>query len=134
MLEIQKWDSTLTQLRKTIAEHPEIALRARNLPNLYKNKRGLMIVDVITSRQRRYESFVVPKLLPQYEEKAADLSLKALAETAPRWLPLKDQEAKTMSEVANRILDFGERAGIANVEVPGIEPGSFGAKTGLLRA
>lgn len=114
MLEIENWNSALSLLRRTIAEHPELKERANELPILYRDKRGLMVVDVVASRQRRYESYVVPKLLPQYEMKAKDLSLKALAETSPIWLPLKDQEAQTMSEVAKRILDFGERCNIAD--------------------
>jgi len=64
MLKIQNFDSALTQLRKTFAEHPEIVQRARELSSLYTDKRGLTVVDVVASRQRRYESYVVPKLLP----------------------------------------------------------------------
>lgn len=114
MLQIENWNTAIAQIRKTIQAHPEISQRALNLPKLYEGKRGLMVVDVVASRQRRYESYVVPKLLPQYEAQAKDLTLKALAENVPTWLPLKDREAATMSEVARRILVFGESKGMAD--------------------
>ena len=107
MFRIDNWDTALYKLRSTLAEKPEIRERAIKLPKLYSNMRGLMVVDVVASRQRRYENYVVAKLLPQYTNQAKDLSLLTLANNVPSWLPLKEREAQTMSEVATKILDFG---------------------------
>ena len=108
MFRIDNWDTALYKLRSTLAEKPEIRERAIKLPKLYSNMRGLMVVDVVASRQRRYENYVVAKLLPQYTNQAKDLSLLTLANNVPSWLPLKEREAQTMSEVATKILDLVE--------------------------
>jgi hypothetical protein len=113
-MEILNWDPALDKLRKTIAENPTIYKLAQELPELYKGKRGLMVVDVVASRQRRYEKYVVAKLLPMYIDQAEDLSLACLAANVPDWLPLKDQEAQTMSTVASNILDFGRAHGLVD--------------------
>jgi hypothetical protein len=106
-MEIPGYASAVETLRNTLKSHPELKEKAGSLGTLYQGRRGLMVVDVVASRQRRYETYVVPKLLPMYESQATDLSLSALARNPPYWLPLRDEEAKTMSMVAEKILSFG---------------------------
>lgn len=106
-MNIPGFDQAVVVLRTTLADHPELKLKAANLGKMYEGRRGLMVVDVVASRQRRYETYVVPKLLPLYESQATDISLEALAATAPTWLPIKTEEPETMREVARRLLEFG---------------------------
>jgi len=106
-MEVPGYGPAVETLRNTLSRHPELKEKAAGLGILYQGRRGLMVVDAIASRQRRYETYVVPKLLPMYESKATDLSLGSLARTQPYWLPLRHEEAKTMSAVAEKILSFG---------------------------
>lgn len=106
-MEVPGYGPAVETLRNTLSSHPELKEKAAGLGILYQGRRGLMVVDVIASRQRRYETYVVPKLLPMYESKATDLSLGSLARNQPYWLPLRHEEAKTMSAVAEKILSFG---------------------------
>lgn len=106
-MDIPGWSKAVSDIRSTLDKNPELATKARNLAHLYADKRGIMIVDVVASRQRRYTSYVVPKILPLYEAKAKDLSIASLAAQAPSWLPLRHGEAETMQSVANALLSFG---------------------------
>lgn len=106
-MEVPGYLSAVEQLRQTLTSHPQLKIKAANLGVQYQGRRGLMVVDVVASRQRRYEAYVLSKLLPLYESQATDMSLQSLAESSPDWLPLREREAATMSEVAKQILSFG---------------------------
>jgi len=106
-MEVPGYQGAVEELRKTLTLHPELKEKAANLGVLYQGRRGLMVVDVVASRQRRYESYVTPKILPLYIAEAKDLSLTTLARNPPEWLPLKANEANTMSAVAEQILLAG---------------------------
>lgn len=106
MLDIPNWHTAVTEIRELVA-NPEVTKSAKNFGAVYRGKRGLMIVDVVSSSQRRYEQYVKPKLLPLYESKAKDLSISALAKVAPQWMPLRTNEAKTMQLVAKVLLKYG---------------------------
>lgn len=113
-MDVPGWRNAVSHIRSTLDLNPELTVKAQNLSKLYVDKRGLMIVDAVASRQRRYTSYVVPKLLPLYESKAKDLSIASLAAQAPTWLPLRDGEAETMQTVAKAILAFGKSKGITD--------------------
>lgn len=66
-----------------------------------------MVVDVVSSRQRKYETYVKSKLVPQYKSKISDLSLSYLSMNAPDWMPLRKGEAQTMSEVSKLLTSYG---------------------------
>ena len=67
-----------------------------------------MVVDVVASRQRKYEEYVKPKLLPTYVDRAKDLSLASLAEKAPTWMKLRVGEALVMKQVAQQIINYSK--------------------------
>ena len=113
-MEIPNWNSAVKTIRERAKNSPELIKKAQNLGNLYINERGLMIVDCVSSRQRRYETYVVPKLIPQYRSKAKDMTIRTLASKAPEWMPLRDGEAKTMQQVAKLLASYGKKKGINN--------------------
>jgi len=76
----------------------------------------MRVVDVVASRQRRYDTYVVPKLLPLYERKASSLSLLSLSLKSPKWLPLREGEADTMKMLAKALIDFGKSKELTDEE------------------
>jgi hypothetical protein len=111
-VDIPNWNYAVEQVKRVLVSDKDVKKKAQDYGLIYKNRRGLMVVDVVASRQRKYLEYVVPKLLPQYEAKAADLSLLSLAKKAPIWMPLRTGEAKVMQSVAKVLLDFGNRGRI----------------------
>ena len=79
-MDIPNWNSAVEQVKRVLGSDKEVKKKAQEYGLIYRNRRGLMVVDVVASRQRKYREYVVPKLLPQYEAKAADLSLLSLYE------------------------------------------------------
>lgn len=79
----------------------------------YTNRRGSMVVDVVTSRQRKYEARVVP-LVAKWESFAGGKSLDVLA---GRGIPtkifgLREGEEDTIREIASNFLRYGEIKGL----------------------
>lgn len=81
---------------------------AMRIQNLYKGKRGLMVVDVVASRQRQYEAAVVGRILPEYKNQAKDLGLGWLSNNNPDFLRVRNGETDTMKEVAAFLKSFAE--------------------------
>ena len=81
----------------------------------FTNRRGSMVVDVVASRQRKYEARVVP-LVAKWEKFAGGDSLIHLLDkgTPTKLLGLRIGEAETIKNIASNFLDFGERLGIGN--------------------
>ena len=107
-MNIPNWNQAIISVQKILAENPDLIKKAKALGKKYQDKRGLMIVDCVSSRQRKYDSYVLTKLLPLYVDQAADLSISTLAKKAPSWMPLRDGEAKTMKEAAQVLMKYGE--------------------------
>lgn len=107
VLNIPNWDRTLELLENILSNNPQIRDKATRLPKIYEGNRGLMVVDVVSSRQRKYETYVKSKLVPQYKSKISDLSLSYLSMNAPDWMPLRKGEAQTMSEVSKLLTSYG---------------------------
>ncbi len=99
-------EGAIETLRTRLLE-PRFTEAAQTIGALYTNQRGLMVVDVVASRQRRYEKTVLGAILPSYKETAGNLSLKFLAENPPHYLPLMQGEAQTMSALAQFLIGFG---------------------------
>jgi hypothetical protein len=59
-----------------------------------------MVVDVVASRQRKYESGVVNRILPEYRRQSFNLGMDWLSKNEPSFLRLREGEATTMKEVA----------------------------------
>ena len=107
-MEIPGKDKAIQEIRKVLDNYPDVKIAARQLPRLYTGQRGLMVVDVVASRQRKYEEYVKPKLLPTYVDRAKDLSLASLADKAPNWMKLRVGEALVMKQVA-QIIDYSKK-------------------------
>jgi hypothetical protein len=108
-MKIPNWDKAVKEVKSLIRQHPDLIKRGQVLGAQYKDKRGLMVVDCVASRQRKYEDYVKPKLLPKYSEQALDLSLSSLAKKAPNWMPLRKDEARTMQQVAKSLINYGKK-------------------------
>ena len=113
-MNIPNWEKAIKTVKNTLSENPDLIAKANALGQKYQNQRGLMIVDCVASRQRRYDSYVVPKLIPLYVSKAEDLSIQSLAKKAPSWMPLRDGEARTMKQVAQVLLKYGENSSVTD--------------------
>ncbi len=107
-MEIPGKEKAINEIRKVLDNYPDVKIAARQLPRLYIGQRGLMVVDVVASRQRKYEEYVKPKLLPTYVERAEDLSLASLADKAPTWMKLRVGEALVMKQVAQHIVEYSK--------------------------
>ena len=114
MFELDNWDKAVSTIRAGLEANPEIRSKAGALAGTYVGKRGLMVVDVVGSMRRKYKEYVVPKLLPSYVEKAADLSLATLASTPPVWMKLKTGEAGVMTLVARGLIAHGKANGLVS--------------------
>jgi hypothetical protein len=104
-----------SEISKRQELRPDSKQRAKVLGTKYKGSRGTMIVDVIGSRQRRYKSYVQPKIIKPYSEQR-DGSLQDLAGNPPTFLKLREYEVPGMSEVAQALLDYGHANGLMNEE------------------
>lgn len=111
MLEMLKtlptWNSSVASLTRMI-EKGNSRESAAEIQKLYVDKRGTMVVDVIASRRRRYESQVRDRILPEYARNAKDASLKALSEDEPTYLRLRNGESRAMSNLATFLLTFSD--------------------------
>ena len=115
-MNIPNGSEAVSAVRECLRKNPNLSLKAKEYGNIYRGKRGLMVVDVVASRQRRYDTYVVPKILPLYESKANNLSLLSLSLKSPKWLPLRDGEADTMKLLAKALIDFGKSKKLSDEE------------------
>jgi len=83
-MKIPNWDVAVSAVRDSLRRNPNLSLKAREYGSIYRGKRGLMVVDVVASRKRRYDTDVVPRILPLYESKASNLSLLSLSSKSPK--------------------------------------------------
>jgi len=126
----------MENLNSLIALHGDIAsARARAFAKVYQGRRGAMVIDVIASRQRKYEQRVLG-MVAAYETNHPS-SLTHLAHEGWKDVPgLRQGEAETMRSVAQGLLRysqehlFDEDAGVkawadgseSFVHAPKIEP------------
>ena len=108
-------DKVCSEIFKRQTMRPDFKQRAKNLGTSYSGARGTMIVDVIGSRQRRYTSYVQPKIIKPYADQR-DGSLKDLAADPPTFLRLREYEVPGMSAVAQALLDYGHGLGLTDEE------------------
>ena len=94
---------------------PDFRGRASRIGKAYVGRRGVMVVDVIASRQRNYEKVVKPRIIRPFQEQRNG-TLTDLAADPPIFLKLQSHEVPAMSAVANALLDFGRVRGIADEE------------------
>jgi hypothetical protein len=109
------WDLALTNLEKLIAtKGPEAHVEAEKYASRYQGRRAAMVFDIVASRQRRYQSRVLP-MVAKFEtsEAAASLSVLAACKSSPV-TGLQKGEWETIRNVAGGLLEFGAKASISN--------------------
>lgn len=107
MRTLPSWKSAIVQVSSRVRS-PEIRDKVKEIKTLYIGARGPMVVDVVASRRRRYETHVKGRIIPVYMESARDLSLEALAEHGPIGVTLWSGEARTMVQLAEFLLGFAK--------------------------
>jgi hypothetical protein len=112
------WPEAVAKLREMWAIHGDHAKqRAAEIADYHAGRRGLMVVDVVLSNQRRYDRIVTP-LLNRWREEVrqagGDQSLKWLVDhplSSPTY-PLRRTESATIANVALGLLRFGSDYGL----------------------
>ena len=115
MFVLDNLEEVCGEISKRQAMRPDFKQRAKKLGTSYTGTRGTMIVDVVGSRQRRYTSYVQPKIIKPYADQR-DGSLKDLAANPPTFLRLRGYEVPGMSAVAQALLDYGHGRGLTDEE------------------
>lgn len=102
------WSAAMENLNALIDLHGHAAAaRARDFAEVYQGRRGAMVVDVIASRQRKYEQRVLG-MVAAYETSHPS-SLAHLAREGWKDIPgLRQGEAETMRSVAQGLLGYSQ--------------------------
>jgi hypothetical protein len=100
-------------LRDEMLAFPEFEVKAQEFGDIYRDRRGAMVVDVVASRQRNYLKVVLLKIVRDFEN-AQPSTLASLASNPPTYLKLRNGEVQTMVNVAIELLAFGERSNLTN--------------------
>lgn len=78
-----EWGPAVSELRDLLAQHgAEARRRAEDYGRVYEGRRGAMVLDVVASRQRRYQKRVLP-LVAQWETDNDGRSLRWLSTHEP---------------------------------------------------
>jgi hypothetical protein len=114
------WDGAMRSLRAQWQQHGAAAReRAARKRREFRSRRGTMVVDVVLSRQRRYDTHVRP-CLDRWDQTVAGQegvpTLRWLVDNpdlvAAPTLPLRKGEAATILGVASALLRYGTDLGI----------------------
>ncbi len=109
----RSWDSAVENLRGLESEYGEEAqARALNYAAVYSGARGAMIVDVVASRQRRYQSRVI-QIVSDWKNANAEHTIAWLADhrLEREDYGFSDNEVDTIQEVAKRLCSFAAQKG-----------------------
>jgi hypothetical protein len=101
------WNSAVEKLSARVSS-PQIKAKVQDIQSMYRGSRGPMVIDVVASRRRRYETHVAGRIIPVYKENAQDFSLKTLAQHGPVGVTLWSGEALTIIQLAEFLLGFAE--------------------------
>jgi len=113
MFHIELKSQVFQILRDEMLAFPEFESKAQQFGDVYRDRRGAMVVDVVASRQRNYLKVVVPRIVNVFEA-AQTPTLLSLAQNPPDYLKLRTGEVQTMVNVAIELLAFGERSKLTN--------------------
>jgi hypothetical protein len=107
-----EWRSALFRLHELHrARGKKAEADASKYAERYRGRRAVMVFDVVSSRQRRYEETVVP-WVAAFESEPAAKSLSALEEFGPSSrYHLRGGESDTMRAVARGLLAFAQDYG-----------------------
>lgn len=119
------WDGAADTLRKFANDHGDRAeAEARTYASVYTAKRGAMVVDVVASRQRTYQTRV-KAIVAKWEGSNQEHSINWLAEhpLVAAQYGLSEDEAVTIHNVANNLRAFTASQGLRG---PGGEDAACG--------
>ena len=109
-----EFQTQLTSLRKYIDKIEE----SNTVSITYQGRRGAMVVDAVTSRQRQYNTRVL-KIVKGWSSTVGEGSLMELIDKPvdQKLFGLRDGESQTISAVANGLLEFGENFDIKDEDL-----------------
>jgi hypothetical protein len=110
-----EWEQAVRELRNLLAEHgDEARRRAEQYSGFYQGRRGSMVLDVVTSRQRRYQNRVLP-LVARWEADNDEHSLRWLSrhQPTPERYGLRAGEPDTVMTVARNMVAFADDLGLS---------------------
>ncbi len=116
-----EWGQAVQQLRALISQHgDEARRRAEAYGRFYAGRRGSMVVDVVLSRQRRYQERVLP-LVARWESDSEAHSMRWLAghELAQKRYGLRSGESATIAALACNLVDFVDERSLGEQEDEG---------------
>jgi hypothetical protein len=105
-----EWEPAASKLRDLVARHgDEARRRAEDYGRFYQGRRGSMVLDVVTSRQRRYQNRVLP-LVAQWDADNDEHSLRWLSTHEPvrERYGLRPGEPNTTVTVARNMVAFAD--------------------------
>ena len=120
------WPEAVKRLRGLAASRgngPHKA--AEEYAHVYRDRRGAMVFDVVVSRQRKYQSVVLPRV-EKWVRTVEEPSLARLAhsEIDPKQFGLQRTEPLTLQTVATNLLSFCQAEGLS--EDDGCRAWAFG--------
>lgn len=107
-------DQRSGELRALISAHcDEARRRAEAYGRFYAGRRGSMLLDVVLSRQRRYQETVLP-LVAKWEADSEAHSLRWLAAHEPdqKRYGLRSGESATIAALAGNLVSFVDGRGL----------------------
>ena len=113
-----EWGSAVDHLRSLILRDGDEALRrAEDYAGFYAGRRGSMVLDVVLSRQRRYQGRVL-RLVDEWQADSEAYSLRWLAAHEPeqKRYGLRSGESATMAALARNLAAFGDERGLGEDE------------------
>jgi hypothetical protein len=116
-----EWGLAVDRLRSLISRHgDEARRRARAYADFYAGRRGSMVLDVVLSRQRRYEERVL-RLVDKWEGDSKAYSIRWLAAHEPdqKRYGLRSGEAATAAALASNLVAFADEHGLGDDEDEG---------------
>lgn len=101
------WSNAVHLLQELQGNHGQAAaIEAAGYSEVYRDRRGAMVFDVVASRQRRYRSRVQPMVTAFSDEpQARDLRRLAADGPGPGW-GLRAGEGETMQNVARGLIRY----------------------------
>ena len=109
-----EWERAVARLRDLVAQQGHDARRhAAGYGRVYQGRRGSMVLDVVTSRRRRYQTRVLP-LVARWEADNDEHSLHWLSthEPALERYGLRPGEADTIATIARNFVAFADDLGM----------------------
>ena len=111
----QGWAQAMGALQEIFQEDGmEAEKRAADLPTLYEGARALAVIDVVASRQRLYQTRVLP-MVDAYRGSRDDHGLRQLRDRSPNdilKLRTSQDEGGVMQRVAGGLVAFAEDHGL----------------------